>query len=236
MPKQLPPPRWATAEELENAIRSLLGEYPPPHEAVARASDEPLVLEYRRASKKTGKPTGSIRTRRLPWSARDMKRDGARRKPPCGGLPVDRLPHHVHARLESLKLKTTDPLIQSAVRKLVAARRIELVPAKDAGAWETLDGEKETGDVCRLAVNRDADGLPTLDGWASADWFKYQHGIPQSRLSEAAKSNRVRTERAPKGYLDSQGRIVRTLYNEADVLRHCKPKRVKKTTRRKMGL
>ena len=79
-------------------------------------------------------------------------------------------------------------------------------------------------------------GAAGIAGFLPADWFLHEHGIPQSRLSEAARDGRVSTRSAPKGILDSRVRKVQKLYNEKEALRHCAPKRVTKTTRRKPGL
>lgn len=76
---------------------------------------------------------------------------------------------------------------------------------------------------------------PTIDGYRSADYLFAEHGIRSSRLSEAASAGKVRTMPAPKGMQDSELHEVRKLYNEADALKHCQPKRVTKKTREKLG-
>ncbi|MBI5865345.1 MAG: hypothetical protein HZB38_12715 [Planctomycetes bacterium] len=76
---------------------------------------------------------------------------------------------------------------------------------------------------------------PPLKEFGPADWFKCQHGIVQVRLSEAANAGRVKTMPAPKGQIDSQGRKVRLLYHVQDALKHCSPKHIKDSTRRKLG-
>jgi hypothetical protein len=87
---------------------------------------------------------------------------------------------------------------------------------------------------------RDAVGpkerVPDIEGYRTADWLWHEHGIKHSRLSEAARDGNVKTTQAPRGTLDSQGRKVRTLYNEAEAVKHCSPKRVTGKRRRKVGL
>lgn len=73
-------------------------------------------------------------------------------------------------------------------------------------------------------------------GHVPADPLEYRRGIRRSRLSEAARSGKMRMQPAPAGMLDSRGKAVRVLYNEGDALKHCSPKRVTRTTRRKTGL
>ena len=77
------------------------------------------------------------------------------------------------------------------------------------------------------------------EGYACADWFRTEHGIPQSRLSELSRGNnpKVRSVRAPKGHpRTSEGKQVRVLYHIQDALKHCSPKHVKQKSRQKLGL
>ena len=67
---------------------------------------------------------------------------------------------------------------------------------------------------------------PSIEGFRHADWLWHKHGIAAPRLSEAARDGKVRSVQAPRGTIDSQGRTVRMLYNEADAVKHCLPKRV----------
>lgn len=73
------------------------------------------------------------------------------------------------------------------------------------------------------------------DDWRSAEWLACHHGIYKSRLSEKAQDGKVRTMDAPHGYTDFEGKHPRKLYNVADALRECEPKRVTAATRRKLG-
>lgn len=66
---------------------------------------------------------------------------------------------------------------------------------------------------------------PDLAGFVPADTLAHDHGISKSRLSEAARSGKVRTHTAARGTLSSQGRKVRVLYNEAEAIKHCSSKR-----------
>ena len=84
----------------------------------------------------------------------------------------------------------------------------------------------------RLAGDDKGSGVaqsePGIAGYRPADTLRLEHGIVQSRLSEAAADGKVRTMQAPSGLKDSQGKRVRQLYNKADALKHCTPKRTKK--------
>jgi len=82
---------------------------------------------------------------------------------------------------------------------------------------------------------RSDDAAASVQGYRPADWFWCQHGIRPQRLSEASGAGKVKTVPAPKGVLDSQGRAVRTLYNEVQALKCCSPKRVPRSSRQKGG-
>jgi hypothetical protein len=72
----------------------------------------------------------------------------------------------------------------------------------------------------------------TLDisGFTSADKLWHDHGIRQSRLSEGVRKGAIRRKAAPSGLIDSQGRRIRSLYNEEDAIRECSPKHRKSKT------
>lgn len=65
-------------------------------------------------------------------------------------------------------------------------------------------------------------------GFVPADTLAINHGIRQSRLSEAATANLVETKPAPKGLKDSQGKEIRVLYNQSQAIQQCGPKKLKR--------
>lgn len=94
----------------------------------------------------------------------------------------------------------------------------------------TQAGRTRLADLAVAATDSAAEALqagttPGIEGFRPADWLSYQHGIKQPRLSEAVRDGKVRTLSAPRGYLDSEGKTVRILYNAADAVKHCSPKR-----------
>lgn len=80
-----------------------------------------------------------------------------------------------------------------------------------------------------------AQSAPNLDGYHSADTLAQEEGIVRQRLSEAVRNGNVKTEQAPPGMKDSQGRGIRTLYKRVDAIKHCSPRATKSKTYRNVG-
>lgn len=137
-------------------------------------------------------------------------------------------------------------VIGDALRRLGdLCTELELQAARGAVAredWATAGDEfaqiktRHQVEQRPVAAQSTSPGTPGIEGYCPADWFWHEHGIKQARLSEAAGAGKVRTKPAPRGYLDTEGRAVRVLYNKADALKHCAPKHVTTRTRRKLGL
>lgn len=70
-----------------------------------------------------------------------------------------------------------------------------------------------------------ADGV---DGYVTADYLRHDHGIDPTALSRAVGDGKLRSIKAPAGYLSSEGKKVRVLYCKDDALKHCQPQHVKK--------
>ena len=73
--------------------------------------------------------------------------------------------------------------------------------------------------------------LESNDGLAEyrpAYWFQIQHGISQSRLSEAVSTGSLQKRSATPGTMDLEGRKVRVLYHVSQALKHCQPQRLKR--------
>lgn len=87
-------------------------------------------------------------------------------------------------------------------------------------------GESETGDATPSeAASVGRDGGKDHTGFVSADTLFIDHGIRQSRLSEAVRLGKVETQPGPRGYKDSDGREVRKLYHKKQAIKHCSVKR-----------
>lgn len=71
--------------------------------------------------------------------------------------------------------------------------------------------------------------------FACACWFKGHHAIPQSRLSEAAKRKppKIRTHKCHGKFLCENGKRHDLLYHKSDGVKHCGPKKKKKTRKKK---
>lgn len=109
------------------------------------------------------------------------------------------------------------------------ARRIE-----EALRVVALHHDRQAAAVQPVGV---ADSADSADGFRCADWLSLNYGIRQARLSEKAGDDKVRTKPAPRNWpTDSQGKTVRILYNKADAVKYCSPKRVKSKTYRSRGL
>lgn len=80
-----------------------------------------------------------------------------------------------------------------------------------------------------------AQSSPNLGGYLPADTLAQEEGIVRQRLSEAVGKRNVKTEQAPPGMKDSQGRGIRTLYNRVDAIKHCSPRATKSKTYRNVG-
>lgn len=76
-----------------------------------------------------------------------------------------------------------------------------------------------------LSIPARADLTDDFRGYESAESLLHSEGIPANRLSEGARSGKIKTKRAPAGQKSSQGKAVRTLYNREDALKFCLPKR-----------
>ena len=159
-------------------------------------------------------------------------------RPRVGHVRADDLRDGLWQRLDNL-LKYADAETQSDPNKAERRKKQRI---------DNLRYERDTTDLPLIyGALRDATGCgkqhvpaedeaPGIRGYRSADWLWHEQGIKQSRLSEAVRDGKVSTRPAPKGTLDSQGRKLQKLYNEAEALKHCSPKCVTKKTRRKLGL
>lgn len=164
--------------------------------------------------------------------------EGGRDILPVRGVPVHWLPGMVRSALAMLGIEFSQAIYDERIDALLRAGAI----AEETGSWRGLDGRPESGPVCMLASDAgvrdhaDAGNTDSFAGFVPADTLELRHGIRRSRLSEAARTGRVKTKPAPPGVVDSQGRAVRQYYNEQQAIEHCSPKRVTAKTRNRIGI
>ncbi len=66
--------------------------------------------------------------------------------------------------------------------------------------------------------------------YRSAGWLERTHGIKKVRLSQQTGQGKVRSTKAPPGYVDLHecgGCAVRVLYHVGDALKYCAPQRIR---------
>ena len=111
------------------------------------------------------------------------------------------------------------PLCQRELNRRVVERILTMNLGPEASGTVELRIEVEKSQSKMEQANTG------FEGFVPADTLDREHGIRQSRLSEAVRKGDVKTLPAPKGLTSSQGKRIQKLYNEADAIKHCSPKR-----------